>query len=92
MNAKCAGCGKAHLEVRRMIALSNASYICDECVDMCSEIVHEDGGFVKIAVSELENLRSQARLGARARIWIDFVRKSVDRADAELPQDDQPTP
>lgn len=73
-----------------MIVLSNSTHICNECVDLCSEIVHEDGGFVKVAVSELENLRAQARLGERARIWIDFVRRSVDRADAELPTDSEP--
>lgn len=88
MIVKCSGCGKAHLEVRRMVALTNSLYICNECVDLCSEIVHEEGGFVKVALSELENLRKQAQKAVLARIWIDSVRESIARADVELPAND----
>jgi ATP-dependent protease Clp ATPase subunit len=84
VNLKCSGCGKAHHEVRRLVALSSETHICNECVDLCSEIVHDDGGFVKVAASELEKLRAQAQQAALARIWIDNVRQSMARADDEL--------
>jgi len=82
--AKCSGCGKAHSEVRRMVALADSTHICNECVDLCSEIVHDEGGFVKVALSELESLREQAQQARLARIWIDSVRESIARADVEL--------
>lgn len=85
MKLLCAGCGKAHAEVRKMVALTGETYICNECVDLCSEIVHEEGGFVKVSMSELESLRKQAQQAGYARIWIDSVRESIARADTEIP-------
>lgn len=38
---QCSFCGKSQEEVNRLIAGPGA-YICDECVDLCSEIVAED--------------------------------------------------
>ena len=34
----CSFCGKGQEQVRRLIA-GNGVYICDECVDLCSETV-----------------------------------------------------
>lgn len=36
----CSFCGKIHTEVRELIA-GPAVLICDECVDLCSEILHK---------------------------------------------------
>lgn len=44
---KCSFCGKAQEQVKRLVAGPNV-YICDECVDLCSDILEEeitDGGF-----------------------------------------------
>src|SRR6266404_6892865 len=38
---KCSFCGKHQDEVRRIIAGPNV-YICDECVDLCSEIIEQE--------------------------------------------------
>jgi ATP-dependent Clp protease ATP-binding subunit ClpX len=38
----CSFCGKSHSEVKRLIAGPSA-YICDECVDLCGDIVDEQG-------------------------------------------------
>ncbi len=38
---KCSFCGKQQDEVRRIIAGPNV-YICDECVDLCSEIIEQE--------------------------------------------------
>lgn len=37
----CSFCGKSQDEVRKLIA-GPAVYICDECIDLCNEIVSED--------------------------------------------------
>lgn len=38
---KCSFCGKGQEQVRRLIAGPNA-YICDECIELCSEIIEEE--------------------------------------------------
>jgi ATP-dependent Clp protease ATP-binding subunit ClpX len=40
----CSFCGKNQDQVRRLIAGPGAVYICDECVDLCREIIQEDSG------------------------------------------------
>ena len=37
----CSFCGKSQKEVRKLIA-GPSVYICDECVELCFEIIHED--------------------------------------------------
>lgn len=39
---RCSFCGKMQSQVRKMIAGPNGSYICDECVEICSEIIEEE--------------------------------------------------
>src|SRR4030043_466101 len=38
----CSFCAKSQKQVRRLIAGPGAVYICDECVELCREIVQED--------------------------------------------------
>ena len=38
----CSFCGKSQHEVRKLIAGPDGSYICDECVEICSEIIEEE--------------------------------------------------
>lgn len=38
---KCSFCGKTQDQVRRLIAGPNV-YICDECIELCEEIIHEE--------------------------------------------------
>jgi ATP-dependent Clp protease ATP-binding subunit ClpX len=40
----CSFCGKNQDQVRRLIAGPGAVYICDECVELCREIIQEEGG------------------------------------------------
>ena len=37
----CSFCGKSQDEVKKLIA-GPSVYICDECIDLCNEIVSED--------------------------------------------------
>ena len=39
---KCSFCGKSQDAVRRMIAGPEGIYICDECVDICADIIEEE--------------------------------------------------
>ncbi len=41
MSVICSFCGKSQGEVKKLIAGPNV-YICDECIDLCNEIVAED--------------------------------------------------
>ncbi len=41
INVICSFCGKSQDEVKKLIAGPNV-YICDECIDLCNEIVSED--------------------------------------------------
>lgn len=41
---RCSFCGKSQEQVRKMIAGSGNVYICDECIELCSEILEEELG------------------------------------------------
>jgi ATP-dependent Clp protease ATP-binding subunit ClpX len=38
---KCSFCGKGHEQVKRLVA-GPGVYICDECIELCSEIIEEE--------------------------------------------------
>lgn len=40
---RCSFCGKSAKQVHKLIAGLNNSYICDECVELCQEILNEEG-------------------------------------------------
>ena len=39
----CSFCGKGQKEVKKLIAGPNV-YICDECIQLCNDIIAEEGG------------------------------------------------
>lgn len=39
---KCSFCGKSQKQVRKLIAGPGGVYICDECIDLCNEILEEE--------------------------------------------------
>lgn len=51
-NLHCSFCGKSDKETKKMIA-GPSVYICDECVDLCQDIIQEDSENVEIDTSEL---------------------------------------
>ncbi len=54
---RCSFCGKAQAQVRKLIAGPNGAYICDECVEICTEIIEEEFDFEdKDAIAEEINL------------------------------------
>lgn len=54
---RCSFCGKVQAQVRKLIAGPNGAYICDECIEVCSEIIEEEFEFDdRDAVAEEINL------------------------------------
>src|SRR5579863_9341539 len=43
--ARCSFCGRRPPEVRRMVAGPGAAYICDACLQLCNEILHDPAPF-----------------------------------------------
>ena len=39
---RCSFCGKAQEQVNRLISGPNGAFICDECIDICAEILEEE--------------------------------------------------
>ena len=54
---RCSFCGKPQEQVRKLIAGPNGAFICDECVDICSEIIEEE-----FAKEEAEMMQSEAEI------------------------------
>ena len=40
---KCSFCGKSQKQVKKLIA-GGGVYICDECIELCNEIIEEELG------------------------------------------------
>jgi ATP-dependent Clp protease ATP-binding subunit ClpX len=54
---RCSFCNKTEDQVRKLIAGPNGVYICDECVDICGEIIEEE-----LAGEEMADEVSELRL------------------------------
>lgn len=52
LNIRCTFCGKAQEEVQRIIA-GPGVYICNECVELCHEIIEEDNETAPVAMDEV---------------------------------------
>ena len=61
---RCSFCNKTQAQVRKLIAGPNGTYICDECIGICSEIIEEEldyndgGGFDDINLLTPEEIKS----------------------------------
>ena len=49
---QCSFCAKSQDQVKKLIAGPGAVYICDECVELCREIIEEEGGPIKAAAAQ----------------------------------------
>src|SRR3990172_1408807 len=47
LSYQCSFCAKSQDQVKKLIAGPGAVYICDECVELCREIIEEEGGPAK---------------------------------------------
>ena len=39
---RCSFCGKTQEQVNRLISGPNGAFICDECIDICADILEEE--------------------------------------------------
>jgi ATP-dependent Clp protease ATP-binding subunit ClpX len=39
---RCSFCGKPQDQVKRLVAGPNGVYICDECIELCNQIIREE--------------------------------------------------
>ena len=51
MTYRCSFCGKSQDQVQRLIAGPGGVYICDECIDLCREIIEEEQSTAKPRVA-----------------------------------------
>jgi len=58
----CSFCGKGQEHVRRLIAGPGAVYICDECVELCREIIDEEQTPAQKAKSPLSKVPTPRRI------------------------------
>ena len=57
---RCSFCGKTEEQVRKLIAGPSGTYICDECVEICAEIIDEDSaGYTEDGNGEINLLKPQ---------------------------------
>src|SRR5438270_13883990 len=62
VNYTCSFCGKNQDQVRRLIAGPGAVYICDECVELCREIIDEEASTSPRAKSGAGKIPSPRRI------------------------------
>jgi len=76
---KCSFCGKSQEQVRKLIA-GPGVYICDECVDLCNEILDEELFDSSSAVPQPPPRREQAekRQGQRSHVSLSQVPKPIE--------------
>ena len=61
---RCSFCGKTQDEVRKLIAGSKDTFICDECVELCAELIEEEfdarpeGGFDDLVLSKPKEIKA----------------------------------
>jgi ATP-dependent Clp protease ATP-binding subunit ClpX len=53
---RCSFCGKAQAQVQKLIAGPNGAYICDECINICNEIIEEEMEYEDAPVYDEINL------------------------------------
>ncbi|MCR5468944.1 MAG: ATP-dependent Clp protease ATP-binding subunit ClpX [Lachnospiraceae bacterium] len=44
-NVRCSFCGRKHSQVNKLIAGQNGAYICDECIDICADLIDDEFGY-----------------------------------------------
>lgn len=60
---KCSFCGRTQSEVKKLIAGSSA-YICNECVELCNEILEEEYGRISLSDEEFSEIPKPAEIKA----------------------------
>ena len=62
---RCSFCNKPQSQVRKMIAGPNGVFICDQCVDVCTEIIEDELGYEEENAYDDINLLKPDRMKLR---------------------------
>ena len=85
----CSFCGKGLEHVRRLIAGPGAVYICDECVELCREIIDEEAaGPAKTKVTGQRTpppKRTRPPLVQHQHIWKERLLRASEKVRASSP-------
>lgn len=77
---KCSFCGKSQRQVRKLIA-GPGVYICDECIDLCNEIIDEElGEEIDIKLEELPKPKEIFRILNEYVVGQDLAKKTLSVA------------
>jgi ATP-dependent protease Clp ATPase subunit len=57
----CSFCGKPQERVRRLIAGPGGVYICNECIELCEEIISDEGQQTSAGILLTESLMAETR-------------------------------
>ena len=68
---RCSFCGKSQNEVRKLIAGPDNIYICDECVDLCEELINEDADYDEDDVEKGNDLGVNLRKPKEIKAFLD---------------------
>ncbi|AGF73206.1 ATP-dependent Clp protease ATP-binding subunit ClpX [Corynebacterium halotolerans] len=60
---KCSFCGKSQKQVKKLIA-GGGVYICDECIELCNEIIEEEIGAAQAAEQKEDKLPRPSEISA----------------------------
>ncbi len=59
---RCSFCGKSQDQVQRLIAGPGGVYICDECIDLCREIIEEEQATISKPRSQIGKLPAPKKI------------------------------
>ncbi len=59
---RCSFCGKTEDQVRKLIAGPNGAFICDECIEICTEIIEEEFADSRPSENQEINLMKPAEI------------------------------
>ena len=79
---RCSFCGKRRRDVQKVIA-GPGVFICDQCVQLCSEVLLEDRTTLFVGTADENLLLDQLRLSGQQ---MRFAERHVHRAVTELRQ------
>jgi ATP-dependent protease Clp ATPase subunit len=80
----CSFCGKNQEQVLRLIAGPGGIYICDECIDLCNEILEEERATSKPPPDQHTKLQQEAtspNTTARKVYYCSFCGNSQDQVE-----------
>lgn len=66
----CSFCKRSHDEVNRLIAGPDQVFICDECVDLCQDILAEDSSSTTAAEFNLNRIPSPKEIYEQLNEWV----------------------